>query len=460
MKVEELRPRYADRVSEPDDDSDADHRRKTTRPSPRPEVLLEEEEDAPDTVVHTIPRRTSGPHRTELITDLDETVEDETLNVSVAERVNLFLENARQSANSPQPSRPEDITLKGLDDTINAYMDVDEQDEAVNCVSKAKTMFETIAKTQTETKTSQRDIRREQDIITRPSVFEAPRPETPEQPSKPIGKIDIEMFTPKPNDVVTREAIVIERATVDTKLTRREDVEISQSDTEECEIICEEPVKPIGKIDINKFTPKTNDNTRKETVRVGKINTEKFENKTVKNTDTFPRRKAPSPERKPQQNSVDQTKKESSEVTIEIQTKKQSTKKVSREETKRSSPARSSPSRASPERSSPSRASPERKSSTRASPSRASPERKPTTINTTETIEVKKSVVNRYPFAKPAEEPKKEFVRPSKSNAVSARYPVGNQERRSSPPRKDTPTPLGTSPVKVTYLTYLTYLTA
>ncbi|KAK6625467.1 hypothetical protein RUM43_005765 [Polyplax serrata] len=180
--TEELRPRYADQVSEPEDDTYGE--RKPSRKNKRPENVPKGEEPKKnfrDMLVK------SALEKIDRIPDFNDTdVTNETVNISVAERVNKFMETALKP-DSPQPSRPEDITLKGLDDTINEYgndMPDFRQPKGTTSVIKAKTMFETIANQTVVTGTARRDQIRQDDILSRPSVFQ-PKSPVEKEPKKP-----------------------------------------------------------------------------------------------------------------------------------------------------------------------------------------------------------------------------------------------------------------------------------
>lgn len=168
-RLEELIPRYPDSVTEPEDESDEESQPRKFRN--KQEALREEDEP-------------NVQQRKAKTSEQDEPEEEEEVDqiVSVAQRVNKFMDAARKAGSSPLPSRPEDITLKGLDDTINSYIENNEMDEdldSVNAVKKAKTMFENIANSQVNT-SDRRELLRHEDIVSRPSVFDR-RGKSPEK---------------------------------------------------------------------------------------------------------------------------------------------------------------------------------------------------------------------------------------------------------------------------------------
>lgn len=120
---EEVMPRYADRVIEPED-------------------------------VELINQTTLSRLRFENITDLDEEDTEETVNVSVADRRNKFLENAKETTSKQ---------------TTNKIVENDVFQNREQAVYKTKKMFETIAKKQGSSATNLPPI------SNRPSVFEQRR---------------------------------------------------------------------------------------------------------------------------------------------------------------------------------------------------------------------------------------------------------------------------------------------
>ncbi|XP_049853193.1 microtubule-associated protein futsch-like isoform X2 [Schistocerca gregaria] len=181
------RPRFADKISEPEDDDETARRPSKTvfqKPILQPEPLDEEITDDEDKRAPEVPGQprqpAKTPYRSEKVTDVRELETDETTNVSVADRVTQFIESQKTvtSLYQPKPQEPTD--------------DEPKIDDSPSSVSKAKALFETIASTQ-KSPTSPRQI----DILSRPSVFEARRGSprvtpttdqsgTPKSPGRPI----------------------------------------------------------------------------------------------------------------------------------------------------------------------------------------------------------------------------------------------------------------------------------
>ncbi|XP_069694945.1 mucin-17-like isoform X3 [Periplaneta americana] len=172
------KPRYADRISEPEDDDDIRRPKPTVfqKPVVYPESFDEYTDDdtknkPKEPVEYSQPKekpKYSVP-RAEQVTDLDEESDaDEALkSVSVADRVTRFLETTRNAARSvsqpTEPSRPQDSTPKPTG--------------SPSSVRRARAMFETIAHTQT---TTQKDTERQKELL---SIFEARRTTPRESPS-------------------------------------------------------------------------------------------------------------------------------------------------------------------------------------------------------------------------------------------------------------------------------------
>jgi hypothetical protein len=148
------KPRYADRISEPEDDDDVP-RHYTQKPVFQkstflPEVVDEEctnddnKRKTEELVENSQPKESTDYviHRAEQVTDLDEESETEQApkSVSVADRVSHFLETTRNILNSivpTQPEKPSESSPKPLD--------------SPSTVRRARAMFENIAHSQTST---------------------------------------------------------------------------------------------------------------------------------------------------------------------------------------------------------------------------------------------------------------------------------------------------------------------
>jgi hypothetical protein len=148
------KPRYADRISEPEDDEEVSrhYKQKTAfhKPTFLPEAVDEEctDDDNKLKTEHLVENSQTKEFpgyaipRAEQVTDLDEESETDQVPkpVSVADRVSHFLETTRNVLNSVVPSEPG----KHIESSPNPL-------DSPSTVRRARAMFETIAGSQTST---------------------------------------------------------------------------------------------------------------------------------------------------------------------------------------------------------------------------------------------------------------------------------------------------------------------
>ncbi|XP_021933530.1 mucin-17-like isoform X3 [Zootermopsis nevadensis] len=173
-----IKPRYADRISEPEDDDDISRPYKLKpaafqKPIIHPEDFDEEYTDDDSKPKAKKPAESSQPNdrpsfvvpRSVQVTDLDEESETDNIHrsVSVADRVSRFLGTTRNVARSTvqasEPPQSIDISQKSLD--------------SPSTVRRARAMFETIASSQTST---HKETTRQNEVM---NIFDTHRRESP-----------------------------------------------------------------------------------------------------------------------------------------------------------------------------------------------------------------------------------------------------------------------------------------
>jgi hypothetical protein len=188
----ENRPRYADRISEPEDDDDAmhgRHRPKATefqKPVFHLEAFDEEYTSDDSKFKFKQPTENSQPNEfpgyviphSEQITDLDEEsdTEEARRSVSVAERVSHFLETTRNAGHSTFPSTESTQQIHSSPDSI----------DSPNTVRRARAMFETIANSQTS---KHKDTTKQKDTV---SICDMYYGSSRKSPSLDNRKLDID----------------------------------------------------------------------------------------------------------------------------------------------------------------------------------------------------------------------------------------------------------------------------
>jgi hypothetical protein len=190
-----IKPRYADRISEPEDDDDVSRQYKPKptafqKPVIHPEAFDEEYTDDDSKPKTKQPVENSQPNEcpsfvipsSEQVTDLDEESETDNIHksVSVADRVSHFLETTRNAARSvvqsSEPAQSLDSSPKSLD--------------SPSTVRRARAMFETIASSQTS---AHKDTTRQNEIM---STFDTYRRDSPTLESR---KTDIDYSSDQEN---------------------------------------------------------------------------------------------------------------------------------------------------------------------------------------------------------------------------------------------------------------------
>jgi hypothetical protein len=180
---ERTKPRYADRISEPEDDDDISKQYKSKPTAFQKPIIHAEDFDEEYTDDDSKPKTrkpvgNSEPNKcpsfvsscSEQVTDLDEESETEDIHksVSVADRVSHFLETTRNAACSAvlssEPAQPIDSSPKSLD--------------SPSTVRRARAMFETIASSQTST---HKDTTKQNEIL---NIFDRRSRESPLLESK------------------------------------------------------------------------------------------------------------------------------------------------------------------------------------------------------------------------------------------------------------------------------------